>query len=74
MRDNDAYYIWAQANDAGFCCNDVWLHLGLNGLVFVGALDLGGGLALTRDLNRYFTERLDLWNLNLSLSARWRPR
>jgi hypothetical protein len=30
-------------------------------------------MIVTREFNRWFYG-LDLWNLNLSLSARWRPR
>lgn len=73
VHDNDAYYAWAQANDAGFCCHDVSLRLGGHGLWFAGDFDLGGGFVVTREMNRYFFG-LDLWNLNVSLSARWRPR
>jgi hypothetical protein len=39
----------------------------------VDDFDLGAGMIMTREYNRYFFG-LDLWNLNLSLSARWRPR
>jgi hypothetical protein len=73
VHDNDAYYAWARANDAGFCCHDVSLRAGAHGLWFVGDVDLGGGLVATREMNRYFFG-LDYWNLNVSLSARWRPR
>ena len=52
---------------------DVVLTAGAQGLVFTGAFELGGGLALVREWNRFFDGR-DLWNLNLELSARWRPR
>jgi hypothetical protein len=73
VHDNDAYYAWAAANDASFCCHDVSVHLGMNALLFVDAFDLGAGLIATREYNRYFFG-LDLWNLNLSLSARWRAQ
>ena len=71
--DNDAYYVWAEANEPNFPENHISLQVGTHGLVFVDDLELGAGLALTRDLNRYFYWR-DLWNLNVSVSARWRPR
>jgi len=49
-------------------------HLGTQALLFlVDDFDLGGGLVITREFNRYFFG-LDLWNVNLSLSARWRSR
>jgi hypothetical protein len=72
VHDNDAYYEWAAANNATYCCHNVSFHLGGNALFFVGAFDLGGGFIVTREFNRYFFG-LDYWNLNLSLSARWHP-
>ncbi|MDZ7780371.1 MAG: capsule assembly Wzi family protein [Gemmatimonadota bacterium] len=74
IHDNDAYYAFAEANDLDFCCHHVGLSAGLEALVFAGPFDLGGGLTLTRELNRYFDRGNDVWNVNLSLSARWRPR
>ncbi|MEQ1855557.1 MAG: capsule assembly Wzi family protein [Longimicrobiales bacterium] len=75
MRDNDAYYPWAVANATNepYCCHDVSLNLGANALVFVGDFDLGAGFIATHEYHRYFYG-LDLSNLNLSLSARWRRR
>jgi hypothetical protein len=73
VHDNDAYYDWAAANNRDFCCHDVSLRMGAHGLWFVDDFDLGGGLVATREYKRYFFG-LDLWNLNVSLSARWRPR
>lgn len=73
VHDNDAYYDWALANGETFCCHDVSFNVGMHGLVFVDDLDLGAGMIITREYNRYFYG-LDLWNLNLSLSARWRRR
>jgi hypothetical protein len=71
MRDNDAYYAWAVATNRAFCCHDVSLNLGAHAFLFVGDFDLGPGFMLTHEYNRYFYG-LNLWNLNLSLSARWR--
>ena len=73
VHDNDAYYAWAQANGETYCCHNVSFNLGTQALVFVDDFDLGGGLVITREFNRYFFG-LDLWNVNLSLSARWRRR
>ena len=73
VRDNDSFYRWAAANGGTRWDHDIWLHAGGHGLMFVGDWEVGGGLMLTRELNRYFYWR-DLWNLNVSLSARWRPR
>lgn len=72
VRDQDAYFTWALANDRGSCCHNVLYSLGTNGLIFFGDFDLGAGMIVTREMNRYFYG-LDYWNLNLSLSARWRP-
>ncbi|MGE0160039.1 MAG: capsule assembly Wzi family protein [Gemmatimonadales bacterium] len=72
VHDNDAYYDWAAAHNQTICCNDVSFNLGGSALFFVDDFDLGGGVIVTREYNRYFYG-LDLWNLNLSFSARWRP-
>lgn len=72
--DNDAYYLFADANDLDSCCHHVGLSAGLDALWFAGPFDLGGGMTLTREFNRYFDRGNDVWNVNLSLSARWRPR
>ena len=73
VHDNDAYYQWARANDAGFWRHDVSFRWGAHGLLFVGDFDVSSGLVVTREFNRYFSGP-DLWNLNLRFSARWRPR
>lgn len=71
--NNDAYY--AQfAPDLGFCCHDVPLTFGADVFRFAGDVELGAGAAVTHRLNRYYEYKNDVWNLNLSLSARWRPR
>jgi hypothetical protein len=74
VHDNDAYWVWAAENDAGFCCHDVSLDVGGGALFFVDDVEVGVGGVLSRELNRYFIDRNDHWNLNLSLSARWMPR
>lgn len=72
--DNDAYYAYAEANNLDSCCHHIGLSAGVDALWFLGPMDLGGGLTLVREFNRYFQAGYDVWNLNLSLSARWRPR
>ncbi len=72
VADNDAFYEWAEANGGTFNDHDVSFDLGLNGLWFRAPLQLGGGVILTRQLNRYFFGR-SIWNWNVSLEARWRP-
>ena len=73
VHDNDAYYVWAHANGETYCCHNVSFDLGTQALLFVDDFDLGGGLVITREYNRWFFA-LDRWNVNLSLSARWRRR
>ena len=73
VNDNDAYRDWALANGEAACCHDVSFHWGSQALWFKGDFDLGAGMIVTREMNRWFYG-LDLWNLNLSLSARWHPR
>jgi hypothetical protein len=74
VHDNDAYWAWTAENDAGFCCHDVALDAGAGALFFVDDLEVEVGGVLSRELNRYFIARNDVWNLNLSLSARWTAR
>ncbi|MBM4184018.1 MAG: capsule assembly Wzi family protein [Gemmatimonadetes bacterium] len=73
MKDNDAYYAWAIANNQIYCCHNVSLNFGASTLYFVGDFDLGAGFIITHEYHRYFYGR-DLTNLNLSLYARWRRR
>ncbi len=74
VHDNDAYWVWAAEHDAGFCCHDVSLDVGGGALLFARDLEVGVGGVLSRELNRYFVHRDDVWNVNLTLSARWVPR
>jgi hypothetical protein len=72
VHDNDAFWVWAPANDASFDDHDVSLDFGVDGLVFLGDFQLGGGVTFTHEINRYFYgPRVNNWNL--ALSARWRP-
>ena len=72
VHDNDAYYEWAAANGQTSCCHDVSFHWGTQALWFRGPFDIGAGMIVTREMNRWFYG-LDLWNLNLSVSAKWHP-
>lgn len=74
VHDNDAYWAWAADNDAGFCCHDVSLDVGAGTLFLAEPIEVGVGAVLSRELNRHFERRNDVWNVNLSLSARWVAR
>lgn len=72
VHDNDAFYAWAEVNDATYDQHDVSLDFGADALLFAGDFDLGGSLTVTRELNRYFFGP-HVTNVNVGLSARWRP-
>jgi hypothetical protein len=72
VHDNDAYWLWAEQNDATFDKHDVSFDFGADGMYFLGGFEFGGGLIYTRELNRYFFGP-KVNNLNLQLEARWRP-
>jgi len=75
VHDNDAFYHQAASReDIDWCCHDASFSIGPRMLLFRGDFELEGQSMLTRELNRYFVRGNDVWNLNLSLSARWRPR
>lgn len=71
VHDGDAYHAYALANGLTFCCHNVSLRLGTQGVYFFDSFDLGGRVVLTREFNRYFSDK-EVWNLSLGLSARWR--
>jgi len=71
VRDNDSFYTWVAANNGTRWDHDISLHAGTDAVFFAGDWDWNVGLMLTRELNRYYYWR-DLWNLNMTLSARWR--
>jgi hypothetical protein len=73
VHDNDAYWVWALANGLSFDQHHVSMDAGAEVLRFAGAFEAGGGLMVTRELNRYFGHR-EGWNVHLDLSLRWRPR
>ena len=74
VHDNDAYYLGAVSEEAFQCCHDVSFSGGPRLLLFRGDFEVDVQSTLTRELNRYFQRRNDVWNLNLALSGRWRPR
>jgi hypothetical protein len=74
VHDNDAYYLGAVQEEAFQCCHDVSFSGGPRLLLFRGDFEVDLQSTLTRELNRYFQRRNDVWNLNLALSGRWRPR
>ena len=73
VHDNDAYWVDALREGKGNCCHDVTAGGGGRVTAFVHDLELSGSGTLTRELNRYFDHRNDVWNVNLALSATWRP-
>ncbi len=74
VHDNDAYFDWAVANDAGPCCHHVALSVGSRVLVFAGGLELEFDAVFTRELNRYFQQGNDVTNAHAGVAVRWRPR
>ena len=73
VHDNDAYYDLV-APDSGWCCHDVSLDIGAGGLFWSGPVEMGVRGTLTREYNRHFIRRNDPWNVNVQVSARYRPR
>ena len=73
VTDNDAYWVWAIENASAFEKHDVSLEIGGRAMVFAADFDLSGSLTATRELNRYF-DGPNVWNLNVGLTAHWRPR
>ena len=72
IRYDDDYSVAALSNVSyGYVSQQVDLTAGLNFLRFSGALDWGGGLELTRELNRYFERFNNVTNLKLSFSLGW---
>jgi len=74
VHDNDAYYFQASQGAVDWCCHDVSFSVGPRLLLFRGDFELDAQTTFTRELNRYFQRGNDVSNVNLSLSARWRPR
>lgn len=73
--DNDAYYErFGPDPNIAYLGHDVELTLGLTAVRFIGDLDVGGVLAASRELNRYFQVRNDVTNLRAEVAVAWRPR
>ena len=69
VHDAEAYYESLRP-----CCGpDVSLDFGASGLLWVDDVELGVRGSLTREYNRFFGDQV-VSNLNLRVSARWRPR
>lgn len=69
--DNDAYYDrFTFTTPEG---HDVELTLGLSAMRFIGDFTLGGVVAVSRELNRYFAVGNDVTNLHLETRVSWRP-
>jgi hypothetical protein len=75
VHDNDAFYFHAASReDVDSCCHHASFSIGPRMMLFRGGFEAEAQSTLTRELNRYFIRGNDVWNLNLGLSARWRPR
>ena len=70
VRDNDAYWRMAVQDSLGACCHDVVVSVGARSLWFLDHVDLGVDATVNRELNRYYIEDNDHWNLNLAVSVR----
>lgn len=71
--DNDAYYALFGPTQT-YHGHDVELTVGVSALRFVGALNIGGAIALSRELNRQFETDRDATNLRLEAALAWRPQ
>lgn len=72
VRDNDAFYVWAENTDFDgclYCQHDVTFTLGSELLVSTNALETGWSALLSRQRNRWF-EGPDVWNLTLGARVR----
>ena len=72
VHDNDAYY-GLVGDTISFGQHYVELQLGARGVLRRGRVDIGGVLALSRHMNRYYLLENDPVNLHLTLWGRWRP-
>ena len=71
IADNDAFWVWAVANDRTFDRHNGFLSARVRTLRFVGRWELGGSAMITREYNRHFYGR-EGWNFNVQASARIR--
>lgn len=70
VHDNDAFYDMSAPGDADR--HHVSLDLGGDALFLTGEMEVGVGVTLTKDFNRYFIVGNDVWNGHVEVSARWR--
>ena len=72
VKDNDAFYYWAEqapATICNFCKHDVSFEVGTEVVRFVGGRELSVFADLSRQRNRWF-EGPDVWNLGLGFGVR----
>ncbi len=67
--DDDYAFQALQTVPEGYLSHQVDLTVGFNGLRFSGPVDVGGGIELTRELNRYFVRGADLTNLKVTFTV-----
>ena len=73
VHDQDAYIDRAAGrSDWGYWRVDVSGTAGASIMLFLGQLDVGGGMSFTRDFNRHFAYRSDKDNFRADVSVRWR--
>lgn len=72
VHNNDALY--DRAGEGEWDRNHVSLDLGAQAVLFTNDVEVTLGATLTKDFNRYFIQRNDVWNANLQAAARWRMR
>lgn len=72
VRDNDAFYQWADTTSFDgclYCQHDVSFEVGADVLVLTGSFETAWSGSLTRQRNRWFAGP-DVWNLSLGVSLR----
>lgn len=74
VRYNDDAYFQQFGDSLRRNGHDVEVTLGLSALRFVGDLDVGAALAVSRRLNFNFQLRNDVTNVNARISVKWRVR
>ncbi len=72
VRDNDAFYEWADTTSFDgclFCQHDVSFEAGADVVLFHDSWETGWSVALARQLNRWFTGH-NVWNVSLGVRVR----
>ena len=72
VKDNDAFYYWAEqapGTVCKFCKHDVSFEVGAEVMRFIGERELSVFLDLSRQRNRWF-EGPDVWNLGVGFGVR----